>query len=382
MALDQPWKLSSLLGLENSVDKAAQDYLHFGLYEPAVHHALLATGSLAAVLAQTRNKSALNPQYVPNFSYALQHYSEAMMHLAERLSKPDHASRRVALICCRQFIAIEAIQNNYSLMVAHLVRGLRIMNEGQARPGLDSEGNFIPAGTFGLSLPDTFIIKLFSGPFPTVRQRNKSTGGESGAKDTEVSKFERLLHKGRKELVLIAAAILDFLAKASEINSASEARALQDSKANLVSELQMWLLEFEPKLTAESGPQQPPPVASYLLLFHYILIGVLEPALKASQKLDCYDDVTKECRKPYLYADILTLIDSPIAQVVRAGSCSESASETDTANDTLRYSKKALSRVPLDMGWVSKDVKFSDWADRWTVLTKWVWKGRTKEMGV
>ncbi|KAF2796054.1 hypothetical protein K505DRAFT_348219 [Melanomma pulvis-pyrius CBS 109.77] len=277
--LSQYWRFKDSHGLKNGYEEVAQESLHMSISEPAVRHALVAMGSLAATFAGIRGEPIQNPRSTADFSYSLHQYSKAMVYLAERLGKPDTASRKVALICCRQFIAIEGIQNNYLAMLMHLIRGLRIMHECRARPRLDEKGNLIRADQFGLLLPDTFVISLFSAPFPAVKHDSSVPGEDSSGKGTSNSEFEVLLHSSRKALLPISVDTLYFLDEVSQLTTSSEAVSILAKKTDLLARLQRWFREFEPQLTAESGPGNPPPRASYLLLNHLIVTGIVLAAL-------------------------------------------------------------------------------------------------------
>jgi hypothetical protein len=219
----------------------------------------------------------------------------ALGGLASNLSSPCSNKLKSALLCCQIFISIEQVQKNYAAMAQHIVRGLRIMHEQQARPHFAAANKLVAANHDQLPLLDVFIIKLFSAPCkfadrPATADVTKTTLSSvclvSPHQPPVASRDLRTIAPDmRTELTRIAASVLGFLGKLSQVKSVEIAVRLLSEKAALMNSLESWLINLEIVQKGVESPSPEPVSVSFLRLFHLILKIVLLGALDSSPDL-------------------------------------------------------------------------------------------------
>ncbi|KIW70691.1 hypothetical protein PV04_02936 [Phialophora macrospora] len=129
--------------------------------EPAVLHAVAAIGSAYRSdrlakndhgYGQTREVS--NREMDSEGTRALLEYNMAIRCLTAHLSRTDICSLRVALITCMLFICFEYLRRNLRTGDTHLVNGLRLLRDIQARRGAPGGDNASVVGNPPDSLDD------------------------------------------------------------------------------------------------------------------------------------------------------------------------------------------------------------------------------------
>lgn len=88
--------------------------LRAGLGEPAVFHAVVAVGAV-------HRSSSDNV-------FSLQHYGKAIRALQPHFTAKERAARRVTLVVCAVFVALDLLRGHVLSAQLHLVSGLQILS--------------------------------------------------------------------------------------------------------------------------------------------------------------------------------------------------------------------------------------------------------------
>jgi hypothetical protein len=275
-------------------DEEARQILQASLTDPSIRHALLSLRTLREDLETSGDGPASIGQQTPRYHFGLQQYSMALGSLASNLSSPDSNRLKSALLCCQIFTSIEQVRKNYAAMAQHIIRGLRIMHEYQARPVFAAANRLMPAHNSQLPFLDVFIIKLFAAPckfadHPATTEISRKTLSECSIlpdhRPIESRDLREIAPDMRTELIRIATLTLEFLDKVSQVESVGIALRLLSERTALLDSLESWLLHLELNQT-EIRPNIPELISvSFLRLFHLILKIVLLGALDSSPDL-------------------------------------------------------------------------------------------------
>jgi hypothetical protein len=272
----------------------ARQVLQASLTDLPIRHAVLSLRALREDLETSGDGPASVEQQTPSYHYGLQQYSMALGGLASNLSYPGSNELKSALLCCQVFISIEQVRKNYSAMAQHIIRGLRIMHEYQARPDFVAANTLVPALHDRLPFLDVFIIKLFSAPCkfadpPATADLNGTTFPvclvSPHQQPVESRNLRTILPDVRTELTRIAASTLEFLGEVSRVKSVGIALRLLSEKAALLDSLESWLMDLELFQTEIGSLGLEPISISFLRLFHLVLKIVLLGALDSSPDL-------------------------------------------------------------------------------------------------
>jgi hypothetical protein len=269
----------------------ARQVLQASLTDPAIRHAVSSLRALREDLETSGDVPASVTQQTPSYDYGLQQYCMALGGLASNLSSPNSNRLKSALLCCQIFISIEQVRGNYAVMAQHIIQGLRIMHEYRARPNIVAASKLVPAHHDQLPFLDVFIIKLFAAPCkfadpPATTDISGTTASVCPHQQPVESRDLRTIAPDmRTELTRIAASILEFLGKVSQVKSAGNARPLLSEKTSLLESLESWLIDLELVHTNIRPPGPEPISVSFLRLFHQTLKIVLLGALDSSPDL-------------------------------------------------------------------------------------------------
>lgn len=215
----------------------------------------------------------------------------ALGGLASSLSCPSPNGLKSALLCCQIFISIEQVRKDYAAMAQHIVRGLRIMHEYQARPGFGAANKLVPALYDQLPFLDCFIIKLFAAPCkfsepPGIADVSRTilSASLTPPQHQPVESRDRrtIAPNMRTELTRIAVLTLEFLGKVSQVESEKTALRLLSEKAALLESLESWLIDLELVQPEIRLPGSEPISVCFLRIFHLILKIVIMGALESS----------------------------------------------------------------------------------------------------
>ncbi|KAI9834415.1 MAG: hypothetical protein M1819_003026 [Sarea resinae] len=104
--------------------------------EPAIHHAVIAVGSLHE--RQEKSDMAFETAVIedmtdPSYRFCLQQHHAAVYHLYSRLRKQDRNSAVIALVTCFLFICFEFLRRRIDDASAHLRSGVKILLEMLSR---------------------------------------------------------------------------------------------------------------------------------------------------------------------------------------------------------------------------------------------------------
>ncbi|TVY91574.1 putative transcriptional regulatory protein [Lachnellula willkommii] len=292
--LNRYFSTKTMFDVKLGCDEEARQVLQASLTDPPIRHAVSSLRALREDLETSGDGPASIVQQSTSYHYGIQQYSMALGGLASNLSSPGSNELKSALLCCQIFISIEQVQKNYAAMAQHIIRGLRIMHEYRARPGLVAANKLVPAHHDRVPFLDVFIIKLFAAPCKFAEP--PATADVSGTTSSAclISPHQQLVESRdhrtiapdmRTELTRIAASTLEFLGKVSQVESVGIALRLLSEKAALLDSLESWLLDFELVRTEFGSPGSEPISVSFLRLFHLILKIVLLGALDSSPDL-------------------------------------------------------------------------------------------------
>jgi hypothetical protein len=121
--------------------------LQMALYEPAIHHAVVALSSIHERFWGGGNGDPLK------LHFALRHYGKAIQLIAQpAIDYPVWQSKDTPLLACTLFGAFESMSNHFESALAHKVSGLKILAERNAED--------VPAGGYGVPpglLHSTFL---------------------------------------------------------------------------------------------------------------------------------------------------------------------------------------------------------------------------------
>ena len=301
--LNRYFSTKTIFEVKLGCDEEAKEVLQASLTDTPIRHAVLSLRALREDFETLGNSPATVTQQTPSYHYGLQQYNMALRGVASNLTSPDLNGLKLALLSCQVFISIEQVQENYSAMAQHIIRGLGIMHEYRARPRFVATGKLVAASNDRLPFLDVFIIKLFAAPCkfadpPATTDIDgtrlsacliSSRQQPAGSRDLRV-----IAPDMRTELTKIAASTLEFLAKVSQLESMGTALQLLSEKADLLDSIESWLTGLEIVRAKLEPPGIEPISTSFLRMFHHILKIVLLEAL------DC---------SPALYAELQTETD-------------------------------------------------------------------------
>lgn len=301
-----------MFNVKLSCDDDARQILQASLTNPSIKHAVSSLQTLRKDFDVFGGGPA-TAQQTPNYNYGLQQYCMALGDLASHMSS-DPEGLKSALLCCKVFISIEQVRGNFSAMAQHIVRGLRIMRECQARPALASLERLIPATCGNIPFLDVYIIKLFAAPckFTEAPTKSTDTSGESSLPSPSQSPANHNLRTiapdRRAKLTRISELTYKFLEDVSSSKSVSDAVQLLSEKAALLESLDSWITDVE---VLQGGISPEPLSVSFLRIFHTIMKIVILGSLDSSPNLQSQlqeeegklqslaDDVTERVRIYY-----------------------------------------------------------------------------------
>ncbi|RAL07229.1 Zn(II)2Cys6 transcription factor [Aspergillus homomorphus CBS 101889] len=115
--------------------------LRLSYTEPAVYHAAIALGAINN--AQDKNKVLRPGQKLHSiwYWYGLEQAGRSIALLNKRHSSQDPQFQEVVLVCCLLFIACEMLCGNYDNAVAHVIGGLKVLQQLNIRKQIS--GDFI-----------------------------------------------------------------------------------------------------------------------------------------------------------------------------------------------------------------------------------------------
>lgn len=270
-------------------DEEARQILQASLTEPPIRHAVLALRALRQDLETSPDGLTSLVQQTPGYNYGLQQYSMALRGLASQLSSPSSNELKSALLCCQVLISIEQVRSNFAAMALHIIRGLMIMHECRARPHFITADRLAPACHSQLPFLDVFIIKLFAAPCKFAELEASADTSETTSPhqlSLEPCGLPKLAPNMRTELVRIAEATLELLAKLSQVESLGNALQLLSEKEALLDSLETWLSTLERLQKDINPPSHEPLAVTFMRLFHRILKIVLLGVLETSSDLD------------------------------------------------------------------------------------------------
>ncbi|KAK6063305.1 hypothetical protein SCUP515_12528 [Seiridium cupressi] len=286
--LNRYFSTKTIFDVKLGCGEEARQILQASLTDLPIRHAVSSLKALRRHLETSGDLTLSIPQQTPTcgYDFGLQQYCMALGGLASNLSSPSADGLKSALLCCQIFISIEQVRQNYVAMAQHMIQGLGIMHEYQARPHLVAANKLVPARHGQLPLLDVFLIKLFAAPCkfadPPTADRNGTMVAVHGMSSHTQTVDSRILGTiapdMRTELTRIAATTLEFLGKVSHVKSAGSALQLLSEKKSLLDSLESWVLDLELVLEDIRGPE--PLSVSFMCLFHQtlkiILLGALE----------------------------------------------------------------------------------------------------------
>ena len=292
--LNRYFSTKTMFDVKLGCEEEARQVLQASLTDPLIRHAVLSLRALREDFETSGDVPASIAQQTPSYDFGVQQYCMALGGLASNLSSPGSNGLKSALLCCQIFISIEQLRANYAAMAQHIIRGLRIMHEYRARPGLVAANKLVPAHHDQLPFLDVFIIKLFAAPCKFADP--PATADTSGTtvsvylisphqQPVESRDLRTIAPDMRTELTRIAASTLEFLGKVSQVESVGNAYRLLSEKEALLDSLESWLIDLE-LVQTEIRPSGPELIlVSFMRFFHLILKIVLLGALDYSPGL-------------------------------------------------------------------------------------------------
>ena len=291
--LNRYFSTKTMLDVKLPCDEEARQVLQASLNDPPIRHAVMSLKALRENLEMLgHNQTSVSKHITANADFGLQQYCVALRSLVSSLSTPDTDGLKSALLCCQIFISIEEVRANYVAMAQHIIRGLGIMHECQARPGLTTANELVSAKHNQLPLLDVFIIKLFSAPCKFAESSTPAGPRATSAADCLLSppqdsvpsqSLRTIVPDVRKELVNIAALMLEFLGKVSSVTMVDDALQLLPEKMSLLDSLDSWLAKIG--LNQTMIRSQCPISLSFMSFFHQILKIILLGALDSSPSI-------------------------------------------------------------------------------------------------
>jgi hypothetical protein len=292
--LNRYFSIKTLYDVDISCDEEAKQILQASLTDPPIRYAILSLRALREDLETFGDIPVSAAQQTPSYDHGLQQYCMALSGIASKLSSPGSSVLKSVLFCCQIFISIEQVRGDYAIMAKHIVQGLGIMRESQARPTLDAANELVPARHDQLPLLDVFIIKLFAAPCkfadrPDIADISSTmVPGYSASLDRQSVQSRDLCTIApnmRTELTRIATSTITFLGKVSDIKTTGDACQMQLEKASLLYSLDSWFFDLERSQT-EFAPPRPELISvSFMRLFYYILRLVLLGTLASLSSL-------------------------------------------------------------------------------------------------
>ncbi|EEA25282.1 hypothetical protein TMatcc_006494 [Talaromyces marneffei ATCC 18224] len=281
--LNRHFSIKTMCDAKLGCDEEARQVLQASLTDPPLQHALLSLRALREDL-----ETFGNGQQTLSYDYGLQQYTAALGGLASNLSYPGSVGLKSALLCCQIFISIEQVRKNHAAMAQHIVRGLSIMHEYRARPGLVTVNKLVPAHHDELPLLDVFIIKMFAAPckFAEPPTTAEACGTLPLRQPVESRDLRTIAPDMRTELTRISSLTLEFLDRVSQVETEEIALQLLSERAALLYSLESWPISLELIQTEQQPPSSEPISVSFLRLFHLILKIVLLGALDFSPDID------------------------------------------------------------------------------------------------
>ncbi|UNI25010.1 hypothetical protein JDV02_010718 [Purpureocillium takamizusanense] len=318
--LNRYFSTKTMFDVRLGCDDEAEKILQASLTDPTVRHAVSSLKALREHLETSGDVPAPAPAAQQTtgcgWDFGVQRYCMALKGVASSLSSPGAQALKSALLCCQIFISIEQVRGNYGTMTQHIIQGLGIIHEYRARPVLATTGKLMPAYPAQLPLLDVFVIKLFAAPCkfaepPTPADNESQTAVSSSctlSREQEQAvesrrNFRTIVPNMRTALTKVAASTLEFLDKASSVESAETALGLVSEKESLLKSLESWVVEPEPVVTGARPPRPEPLALSFLRLFHQTLRVILVATLRSS--LDARAELRTENAKLQRIADMI-----------------------------------------------------------------------------
>lgn len=289
--LNRCFSTKTLFDVQLDCDEEALQVLRASFTDSPIRHAISSLKALRKDLETSGDNPASVAQQTPTYHYGLQQYNMALRGLASDMSLQGSNGVKPALLCCQLFISIEQVQKNYASMAQHIIQGLRIMHQYQARPSLIAPDSILPAYHTRLPYLDVFIIKLFAAP---CKFADPPTGAgidgmtSSGCLESPRQEIVKprehciIAPNMRTKLTTIAASTLVFLSNVEQIETVEVGLRLMSERAALLDSLASWCIDLELVQTEAKNPDPEPISMSFLRFFHAILSLVLRGALQSS----------------------------------------------------------------------------------------------------
>lgn len=284
--LNHCFSIKTMLNVKMGCSDEARELLQASLTDPAIRHAVLSLRSLREDLDASGNGLTLVTQEVASYDYGLEQYNRALRGLVSSMPPVSSCRQRPrsVLLCCQIFISIEQLLGNYDAMAKHIIQGLAVMREYQARPRFIVPNTLVPSNPYPLPYLDLFIIKLFAAPCKFADHRTSNFISLSQEPNAESGNHRTIQHDVRTELTNIAESVLEFLEKLSSVKSAAAALRLQLEKAILLQMLKSWLTSWE-LVQPQNGSESLEPVSLHFLrMFYHIIQIVLLGSLDISRE--------------------------------------------------------------------------------------------------
>ncbi|KAJ3548770.1 hypothetical protein NM208_g840 [Fusarium decemcellulare] len=247
------------------------------LWDPAIRHAL---NSLCALHDERSHTALTGSRGIFVNQPSLDAYNAAISILATRLrQEPSRASAQAALVCCQMFVSIEVIMCDYANAFQHFLLGLRIMYQYRNRPAVSSTGSVVPCHNPDFPHLDAFAIKLFASGYPGPRHLSTGQGAQTTGTNT------LLCDQARSDLSALSAQVLEFLSRATDLQSHREAVELQTRRAEILSCLQFWEQMYSKcvqEIMGEVSSMKLQYSAAFILLLYHVLKVVVTLAMSAS----------------------------------------------------------------------------------------------------
>ena len=283
--LNRYFSTKTMFDVKLGCAEEAKQVLQASLTDLPVRNAVSSLRALREDFETSRDGSTLAGEQNSSYTYGLQQYCTALGGLASNLSALGSKGLKSALLCCQIFISIEQVRGNYTAMAQHIIRGLRIMRECQARPCLIAPDELIPAQHDQLPLLDAFIIKLFTAPCKFTDPAGAPNMSGTTLPVCLISSSQQAVESGdhrkvapdmRTELKRIAASTLVFLDNVSNVKSPGNALLLLSEKTALLDTLRIWLVEFESSQSSGAESVSTCFMRLFYLTLKVVLLGVLD----------------------------------------------------------------------------------------------------------
>lgn len=267
----------------------ASQILQASLTDPAIRFAVSSLRSLREDLETSEYFAVSAAKKLPSYGHdhGLQQYCEVLGDLAAKLSSPDSTQTESALFCCQLFISIEQARGSYVAMARHMIHGLSIMHEFRTRCTFAAVNQSMPEHDQTPQL-DVFIIKLFAAPC-MFADHSASTATTVAVcpmslpqQSFETRNLSAIAPDTRAALTKIASKALQFLARASNPESADPSPEAALQVASLLDALQSWLIDLELTQPGTRRNQPKPLSKSFMRFFHQILRTILLSMLNSS----------------------------------------------------------------------------------------------------